>query len=40
MDGPFAVLLQPVQTVAYRADLKGVVSNPMWWSDVAAMTRG
>jgi peptide/nickel transport system substrate-binding protein len=40
MTGPFAVLVQPVQTVAYRADLKGVVSNPMWWSDVAAISRG
>jgi peptide/nickel transport system substrate-binding protein len=38
-DSPWIPLLQGVQRIAYRADLKGVVSNAMWWTDVALMSR-
>ena len=38
-DSPWVPLLQGVQRVAYRADLHGVVSNSMWWTDVSPMSR-
>ncbi len=38
-DSPWVPLLQGVQRVAYRADLHGVVSNSMWWTDVSLMSR-
>jgi peptide/nickel transport system substrate-binding protein len=34
-DGPWAIIIQPLQQIAYRAALTGVDSNPVWWYDVA-----
>ena len=38
-DSPYVPLLQGVQRIAYRANLRGVVSNAMWWTDVSLMSR-
>lgn len=38
-DSPYVPLLQGVQRIAYRANLHGVVSNAMWWTDVSLMSR-
>jgi peptide/nickel transport system substrate-binding protein len=38
-DSPYVPLLQGVQRIAYRANLRGVVSNTMWWTDVSLMSR-
>lgn len=38
-DSPYVPLLQGVQRIAYRANLRGVVSNAMWWTDLSLMSR-
>jgi peptide/nickel transport system substrate-binding protein len=38
-DSPYVPLLQGVQRIAYRANLRGVVSNAMWWTDVSLMSQ-